>query len=515
MAATSPPPPATSGGRSRDNSSAMSDLPTSPHSGSSPSSPSRPRGASGTSGRLRSASIKMLESNPPRGMWAATGEAVAKAPSLADIRRGSFGSGGWEGEGQRRNSTTSPKERSLSRNSSYGTPVNPVRERGSSLASPIAKARVEDIEEDHDDFPDLVLGRGEMTDQCFVRGPKKPKVAPIDLDSDTEEVPAVEKPPKYQSKSNRILGDSLADEGPPFFHNQAEQIGPDADGIYPNGYQFPPKKTWGQATIIGIKALWAYTLTPLGFFVVLYGLNVVAWGGMLFLLLCNASPWMCYGSSYSGKDCNNINSPRRIWIEIDSQILNALFCVTGFGLAPWRFRDWYYLLKWRVSKKYNGLRTLAGIHRGWFRLPGSQELSVSKMSSSTLLDPAAPIDQDPSYLQNQSYALPPSKSPDSPLTGIRAPPTSLWKMDYVVWAFVLNTFLQCVLCFFMWHYDRKARPSWSTGLFVALACTVAGMGGLMIFLEGKRVKGVEGVPVEVEQVVRDVEAREKKGLQVV
>ncbi|KFY94778.1 hypothetical protein V498_03727 [Pseudogymnoascus sp. VKM F-4517 (FW-2822)] len=31
--------------------------------------------------------------------------------------------------------------------------------------------------------------------------------------------------------------------------------------------------------------------------------------------------------------CDDINSPRRVWIEIDSQILNALFCVTGFGLG--------------------------------------------------------------------------------------------------------------------------------------------------------------------------------------
>ncbi|MCJ1359351.1 MAG: hypothetical protein MMC33_009353 [Icmadophila ericetorum] len=522
MATTNPPLPATSGGPSRDTSSSMSGSPTSPTLGSNPSSPTRKRGSTGSS-RLRAASLKMLESNPPRGMWAATGEAVAKAPSLADIRRGSFGSGGWEGDGQRRNSINSPKEQPMSRSSSHQSPVSsPIRGRGSSfIASPVAKSRVEGIEEDHDDFPDLVLGRGEMTNQSFVRG-LKTKVAPVELDSDNEEPPAAEKPPKYNDKMSRMLGNTATGKAPSqnaIEDSQPEQIGPDADGIYPNGYQFPPKRTWGEATIIGLKALWAYTLTPLGFFVVLYGLNVVAWGGMLFLLLCNAAPQMCYSHSYPGKQCNNINSPRRIWIEIDSQILNALFCVTGFGLAPWRFRDWYYLLKFRLCKNFNGLRTLAGIHRGWFRLPGSTDLPIPKLSSSEIIDPSAPIDSDPSTLSNSAIALPPSKSPDPPLTGIRAPATALWKMDYVIWAFVLNTFLQCVLCAFMWHYDRQRRPSWSTGLFVALACVVAGCGGLMIFLEGKKVKNVEGVPVDVVERVRDIEGAmpksEKKGLQVV
>jgi hypothetical protein len=35
-------------------------------------------------------------------------------------------------------------------------------------------------------------------------------------------------------------------------------------------------------------AFWKYFTTPVGFLVTIYGLNIVAWGGMLFLLLCNA-----------------------------------------------------------------------------------------------------------------------------------------------------------------------------------------------------------------------------------
>ncbi|KAK1640271.1 hypothetical protein BDP81DRAFT_312099 [Colletotrichum phormii] len=257
---------------------------------------------------------------------------------------------------------------------------------------------------------------------------------------------------------------------------------------YDNGYHFPPAHTKSQSMKIGAKAFWNYTCTPLGFFVVLYGLNVVAWGGMLFLLLCNASPAMCYPT------CNDINSPRRKWIEWDSQILNALFCVTGFGLAPWRFRDLYFLMQYRILKKPEALGRLAGIHRGWFRLPGSDQLPVH-------IGP-----ENVTELANEHPVLhiphPEKAIPNAPLTGVRAPPTAIWKMDFVIWFNVWNTFLQCVLSGFMWGMNRFDRPSWSTGLFVALACLAAAIGGLMMFFEGKKVKSIEGVPLSKEDEER-------------
>jgi hypothetical protein len=50
----------------------------------------------------------------------------------------------------------------------------------------------------------------------------------------------------------------------------------------------------------------------------------------------------------------------------------------------------------------------------------------------------------------------------------------------------------------MWGLNRYDRPSWSTGLFVALACIVAAIGGIVMFIEGKKVKGIEGVPISDE-----------------
>ncbi|KAF2486064.1 hypothetical protein BDY17DRAFT_246332 [Neohortaea acidophila] len=263
----------------------------------------------------------------------------------------------------------------------------------------------------------------------------------------------------------------------------------------------PTAIPWTTSTIIGFQAFLKWARTPFGFFVVLYSLNVVAWGGMLFLLLCNASPAMCWAPVPTQPrmfSCNNINSPRRIWIEIDSQILNALFCVTGFGLVPWRFRDLYYLLRYRfmsqrrygLEKKMYGLQVLAGIHRTWFRLPGSSTLDDMSLAEykRTLGQSTADCSQ-----AEIRVALPPNKQLGDTLSGVRAPATAVWKMDFFVWCNVGNTLFQVMLCFFMWHLDRYNRAPWATGLFIALACIVVGAAGIMSLVEGKKVKKIEGV----------------------
>ncbi|KAL1839031.1 hypothetical protein VTJ49DRAFT_1931 [Mycothermus thermophilus] len=263
---------------------------------------------------------------------------------------------------------------------------------------------------------------------------------------------------------------------------------------FPNGYHFPPKYPWHETVRHGLKSFWAFFITPMGFFWTIYGLNIVAWGGMLFLLLCNASPAMCYPT------CDDIDSPRRKWIEWDAQILTALFCVTAFGLAPWRFRDLYYLLKYRVRGQHDALRRLAGIHNGWFRLRGTQDLPPD-IGPDNVANAYPPV--DPSLVP-----IPEKNMPQAPLTGTRAAPTAVWKLDLVIWSMVWNTFAQCALCGIMWGMNRHDRPSWATGFLVAIACVIAMVGGLVMFLEGRRVKSVEGVPLsdrDREKLARDKE----------
>jgi hypothetical protein len=83
--------------------------------------------ASSTSSRIRSASIKLMEANPPPGMWAATGATASKAPSLADIRRGSFGSEGWNEHTQRKRAGSRASQEDRNRLSKYASnlPVSP------------------------------------------------------------------------------------------------------------------------------------------------------------------------------------------------------------------------------------------------------------------------------------------------------------------------------------------------------------------------------------------------------
>lgn len=267
---------------------------------------------------------------------------------------------------------------------------------------------------------------------------------------------------------------------------------------YANGYHFPPKYPVKEQIRMGLVDFWNFYNTGFGFFLTIYSLNVVAWGGMLFLLLCNAAPEMCWVNGTF--DCNHIDSPRRIWIETDSQILNALFCVTGFGLAPWRFRDLYFLLQYRIRGDYKALRQLAGVHRGWFRLPGSDQLPVA-LGPKNIEEMAGNYNVD-------SVPYPLDTISDPPPTGIRAPPTKMWKLDFIIYFNVANTFLQCVLSGFMWALNRYDRPSWSTGLFVCLACIVAAIAGILMGIEGKHVKAIEGVPLtkrDLERLARDRE----------
>lgn len=129
------------------------------------------------------------------------------------------------------------------------------------------------------------------------------------------------------------------------------------------------------------------------------------------------------------------SSPRKIWLEIDSQILNALFCVTGFGLAPWRFRDYYWLNRIRFFQDKAAMARLTQQNKAWFR-------------------PAPEYEETAGLKEMVTF------------TGQRAPPTPLWKLAFTIDMMVTNTALQAVLCYFMWGYNRINRPTWATGKYI-------------------------------------------------
>ena len=410
---------------------------TEPMSGPPPNATLSSRGRAATntslasistaSSRLRSGTLRLLDVDLPQGAWAGLGNATSKAPTIREIRRGSFGDQGWSEEYQ-----TATRSR---RSSSGKTARTAVRAKRKSSASQEASSPFPPLREGDTNALSIVPSSAAAADAVQTR--EFADEPPTYNNDNLTEKDTIAKAPlspvstKHPYTEAEKVSSTMTDQSMPPYT------------VREDGYIIPPKIPWTTSTVVGLKAFWRWFLTPLGFIITIYCLNVVAWGGMLFLLLCNASPVMCRLSP-TLVDCNSRDSPRRRWLEVDSQILNGLFCVTGFGTVPWRFRDWYWLLVYRFGsifglskeRRLHGLQRLTGFHRGWFRLPDSDTLG----------------DEDVVEGNEGKLPIPLKKRPDVPLTGVRAPPTKTWKMDFVVYCNVMNTFMQVCLCFFMWHW---------------------------------------------------------------
>ncbi|OAA70430.1 hypothetical protein ISF_02404 [Cordyceps fumosorosea ARSEF 2679] len=355
-------------------------------------------------GRARRASLSVLNANPQLGIWQAAGTAIAQAPNLTELRDVDMGGG----------------------NITFNSQGHSAR-----LAAV------------YEDIGRLALVRSNT--RVLDKESGREKTTPVSAD-ETPMDTAQEEPSK-KSKEHHHHRHHL------WHHSHGESHGKQAD--------------IGPTIMHGLAAFWKFFITPAGFLITIYCLNIVAWGAMLFFLLLKAAPAMNHPSA------DDNSSPRKIWLEIDSQILNALFCVTGFGLAPWRFRDLYYFIRGAHMHDQIAMGKLAKQNRGWFRPPTwyteAEETSV----------------------ETPEQVKPPT------FTGRVAPPTPVWKLGFTIWMMVWNTILQAVLCFFMWHYNRIDRPGWATGTFIGLGCGVSMLAGLMSYWEGRKVKKIEGPAVEV------------------
>lgn len=448
-----------------------------------PSSPSSPI-------KKRAGSIRrsLINSSPPLGVWQAIGQDTSKIPTLPEIRDGSFSSDGWSHEGQleRRNHN----------------PYDIHKRRLSMTRSP----------------------RTSMTNNARSESLKR---TPESQDTEPQMPNSLVAQPAPEHKSEKVP--ESKDSAIPLTHadsatsqsTRSSPVGPDETGTYPNGYRFPKKHNWKQSFAIFGKAFWKFFITPTGFLITVYGLNVVAWGAMIFFLLIpGATPAMC--KSYP--DCENkTHSARQIWIENTSQILNALFCVTAFGLLPWRARDLYFMIRKQLLNDHDAHRRLAGYYSGWYRLPGSDSLPENLAPSPAPVKRGKKKSEDiekvnseytkeelEQLLVNPSVPLPLHKMAPAPLTGIRAPPTGFNKLVWMIWMYIWNTLFQVCLCVVMWHFTKYNRPSWATALFIVLGCGTGIVAGVITFKEGKKVKEIEGIPVkdyDVEESVEDYKER--------
>ena len=159
-------------------------------------------------------------------------------------------------------------------------------------------------------------------------------------------------------------------------------------------------------------------------------------------------------------------------------------------------------------------RRLAGIYSGWFRLPGSDKLAddigpppvYNKKNPQTEESPPPYSAMEIADMEaNPAIPLPATRMPPAPLTGVRAPPTKPYKLDIVIWMYLWNTILQGALAGCMWGFNRYNRPSATTGIFITFGCIVAIFAGITAFIEGKKVKAVEGIPVHEYDVFESIE----------
>jgi hypothetical protein len=102
--------------------------------------------------RTRGLSLKetFLNSNPPLGMWQATGEVGSKIPTLPEIRNGAFSAEGWSHEGQLEKRGANPHDihrRRVQRTSSASTRTRKSSITGGAPATPTI------AEESHQFFP--------------------------------------------------------------------------------------------------------------------------------------------------------------------------------------------------------------------------------------------------------------------------------------------------------------------------------------------------------------------------
>ena len=111
--------------------------------------PPNASGAPTPARRTRGSSLResFMNSNPPLGMWQATGEVGSKIPTLPEIKNGAFSAEGWSHEGQMEKRGANPHEihrRRVARTSSAST-----RTRKSSItaASPITPSIAEEAQQ--------------------------------------------------------------------------------------------------------------------------------------------------------------------------------------------------------------------------------------------------------------------------------------------------------------------------------------------------------------------------------
>ncbi|CAE6347069.1 unnamed protein product [Rhizoctonia solani] len=238
-----------------------------------------------------------------------------------------------------------------------------------------------------------------------------------------------------------------------------------------------------------LTGFWDYIKTPMGFISFVYGFLCAFWGAAIVIFLV--------------KIINLHNEDRQgFWVEISSQIENALFTVTGIGLIPWRVIDTYRIAKiWHYRQVTRRLRRNA-------KLP-------ALIDGNDLPDPV--------YNPNYVHVLSDKQQEDLHYQQQKFMASQTWyrphetethkafpiKTALFICLFIdFNSVFQCMLCGCMWGLNRFERPAWTTGTLIPASFLCGIAAGVLIWRGGNQTKKVK----EVEQRLREALDMESQGV---
>ncbi|KAI5124945.1 hypothetical protein M0805_007372 [Coniferiporia weirii] len=223
-----------------------------------------------------------------------------------------------------------------------------------------------------------------------------------------------------------------------------------------------------------MQGVWAFVKTPMGVIAAIYGFCVVFWGAAIVLFLLK---WINLHNA----------STQGFWVEVSSQVVNALFTVTGVGLIPWRVIDTYRILRiWRYKRLTRSLRKKAG-------LPVLYD-------EDDLPDPM----YDPNYVhvlsdKEQKELHHHQRQFMKSQTWYRPHGTPTHRAFPIDTALLIcccidgNSIFQCILCGTMWGLNRFQRPAWSTGTLIPVSFLCGIMSAVFIWRGGQKTKRTKEV----------------------
>ncbi|KAF8076500.1 hypothetical protein FPV67DRAFT_1664763 [Lyophyllum atratum] len=241
-----------------------------------------------------------------------------------------------------------------------------------------------------------------------------------------------------------------------------------------------------------MKGVWSFLKTPMGIFAGIYGFLVVFWGAAIVLFV--------------GKLINLHNpNTQGFWVEVSSQVENALFTVTGIGLIPYRVLDTYRIYWiWHYKRKTRKIRAKASLPQ----LFDEDDLPDPKYDPNYV---HVLTEKEEKFLHRQQRKFRYSQ------TWYRPHGTETHRAFPINLALLIcllndgNSIFQIMLCGTMWGLDRFQRPAWSTGILIPCSFSCGIAAAVFIWRGGRKTRRVAEVEERLRAALSDTNDHQSNG----